>query len=65
MTARLRKDHLRERSVEGRQQLDDAPQVPRHLSPGESADLLAVTWFLARFPADDSGQPRTWPPLAA
>jgi len=29
---------------------DDA-LIERHLSPGGSADLLAVTWFLARFPA--------------
>lgn len=30
--------------------LDDA-LIARNLSPGGSADLLAVTWFLSRFPA--------------
>jgi len=24
--------------------------IERHLSPGGSADLLGVTWFLAQFP---------------
>jgi triphosphoribosyl-dephospho-CoA synthase len=28
----------------------DAELIRRHLSPGGSADLLAVTWFLSRFP---------------
>jgi triphosphoribosyl-dephospho-CoA synthase len=31
----------------------DAELVTRRLSPGGSADLLAVTWFLSRFPASD------------
>jgi triphosphoribosyl-dephospho-CoA synthase len=29
----------------------DDELIARHLSPGGSADLLAITWFLARFPA--------------
>ena len=29
----------------------DAACIARNLSPGGSADLLAVTWFLSRFPA--------------
>jgi len=31
----------------------DDELIARHLSPGGSADLLGVTWFLARFPALD------------
>ena len=27
--------------------------IVRHLSPGGSADLLAVTWFLSGFPAGE------------
>ncbi|KAA1049614.1 triphosphoribosyl-dephospho-CoA synthase CitG [Pseudocitrobacter sp. 73] len=36
--------------IEALQQLDDE-LIARHLSPGGSADLLAVTWFLSHFPA--------------
>ena len=36
--------------VLGMAAFDDA-LIARHLSPGGSADLLAVTWFLARFPS--------------
>ncbi|MEO3990105.1 triphosphoribosyl-dephospho-CoA synthase CitG [Pseudocitrobacter cyperus] len=36
--------------IEAMQQLDDE-LILRHLSPGGSADLLAVTWFLSHFPA--------------
>lgn len=36
--------------LEAMQQLDDE-LIARHLSPGGSADLLAVTWFLSHFPA--------------
>jgi triphosphoribosyl-dephospho-CoA synthase len=32
--------------------LDDE-LIARHLSPGGSADLLGITWFLAQFPKDD------------
>jgi triphosphoribosyl-dephospho-CoA synthase len=28
----------------------DSDLIERNLSPGGSADLLAVTWFLSRFP---------------
>ncbi len=34
----------------------DDELIARHLSPGGSADLLGVTWFLARFPASDDGR---------
>ncbi|WP_058912198.1 triphosphoribosyl-dephospho-CoA synthase CitG [Entomohabitans teleogrylli] len=39
-----------EKGIEAIQQLDDV-LISRHLSPGGSADLLAVTWFLSHFPA--------------
>jgi hypothetical protein len=29
--------------------------IVRHLSPGGSADLLGVTWFLAQFPPMHEG----------
>jgi triphosphoribosyl-dephospho-CoA synthase len=35
--------------LEKMEAFDDA-LIARHLSPGGSADLLAVTWFLAQFP---------------
>jgi len=46
---------LREGGVlaqDGRKKMEafDAELVARRLSPGGSADLLAVTWFLSRFP---------------
>lgn len=41
---------LADGGIEAMQQLDDA-LIARNLSPGGSADLLAVTWFLSRFPA--------------
>jgi triphosphoribosyl-dephospho-CoA synthase len=34
----------------------DCDLIARNLSPGGSADLLAVTWFLSRFPGSDSRQ---------
>lgn len=36
--------------LEALRQFDDE-LIARHLSPGSSADLLAVTWFLSAFPA--------------
>lgn len=36
--------------IEAMQALDDE-LISRHLSPGGSADLLAVTWFLSHFPS--------------
>jgi triphosphoribosyl-dephospho-CoA synthase len=36
----------------------DAELIGRHLSPGGSADLLAVTWFLGRFPASQEAYGR-------
>ncbi len=36
--------------LEALRQFDDE-LIARHLSPGGSADLLAVTWFLSAFPA--------------
>ncbi|MEP8673944.1 triphosphoribosyl-dephospho-CoA synthase CitG [Enterobacter hormaechei] len=36
--------------MDAMQQFDDE-LIARHLSPGGSADLLAVTWFLSHFPA--------------
>jgi len=39
----------------------DDELIARHLSPGGSADLLAVTWFLARFPKDDVMDIWSWP----
>lgn len=36
--------------IEAMQQFDDE-LIARNLSPGGSADLLAVTWFLSHFPA--------------
>jgi triphosphoribosyl-dephospho-CoA synthase len=42
---------------------DDA-LIARHLSPGGSADLLAVTWFLAPFPTGvGSGDDHTLPSM--
>jgi triphosphoribosyl-dephospho-CoA synthase len=35
----------------------DETLIACHLSPGGTADLLAVTWFLARFPCGISMQP--------
>lgn len=35
---------------------DDA-LIARHLSPGGTADMLGVTWFLARFPSSDGHFP--------
>lgn len=32
----------------------DRDLIARNLSPGGSADLLAVTWFLSRFPDEAS-----------
>lgn len=42
---------LVEGGIEAMQQLDDE-LIARNLSPGGSADLLAVTWFLSHFPAE-------------
>jgi triphosphoribosyl-dephospho-CoA synthase len=39
---------LVEGGIEAMQQLDDE-LIARNLSPGGSADLLAVTWFLSHF----------------
>lgn len=41
---------LADGGLEALRQLDDE-LIARHLSPGGSADLLAVTWFLQGFPA--------------
>ncbi|EMG9277626.1 TPA: triphosphoribosyl-dephospho-CoA synthase CitG [Enterobacter cloacae] len=41
---------LKKGGIEALQRLDD-DLINRHLSPGGSADLLAVTWFLSHFPA--------------
>lgn len=41
---------LVEGGIEAMQSLDDE-LILRNLSPGGSADLLAVTWFLSHFPA--------------
>ncbi|WP_368528371.1 triphosphoribosyl-dephospho-CoA synthase CitG [Enterobacter cloacae] len=41
---------LKKGGIEALQQFDD-DLIARHLSPGGSADLLAVTWFLSHFPA--------------
>ncbi|MGY2939527.1 triphosphoribosyl-dephospho-CoA synthetase [Bradyrhizobium sp. GM6.1] len=32
---------------------DDA-LIARHLSPGGTADLIGITWFLARFPIHEA-----------
>jgi len=37
----------------------DADLIERKLSPGGSADLVAVTWFLSQFPEPGSRQPQT------
>ena len=42
------------------EQLDDQ-LIARHLSPGGSADLLAVTWFLAQFPIRPAAFLLLWP----
>lgn len=41
---------LQKGGIEAMQQFDDE-MIALHLSPGGSADLLAVTWFLSHFPA--------------
>lgn len=41
---------LADGGLEALRQFDD-DLIARHLSPGGSADLLAVTWFLSAFPA--------------
>ena len=41
---------LADGGLEALRQFDDE-LIARHLSPGGSADLLAVTWFLSTFPA--------------
>ena len=41
---------LADGGLEALRQFDDE-LIARHLSPGGSADLLAVTWFLSAFPA--------------
>ena len=33
----------------------DDELIARHLSPGGSADLLGVAWFLAQFPTSNEG----------
>ncbi|WP_374043498.1 MULTISPECIES: triphosphoribosyl-dephospho-CoA synthase CitG [Klebsiella] len=43
---------LADGGLESLRQLDDE-LIARHLSPGGSADLLAVTWFLYGFPAGE------------
>ncbi|HCH7900246.1 TPA: triphosphoribosyl-dephospho-CoA synthase CitG, partial [Klebsiella oxytoca] len=43
---------LADGGLEALRQLDDE-LIVRHLSPGGSADLLAVTWFLSGFPAGE------------
>ena len=45
--------------MEKMQGFDDA-LIARHLSAGGSADLLAVTWFLAQFPKVRSSWPACW-----
>jgi triphosphoribosyl-dephospho-CoA synthase len=37
---------------------DDA-LIARHLSPGGTADLLGLTWFLAQFSSEHPGRPNT------
>ncbi len=43
--------------VEKMAAFDDA-LIARHLSPGGTADLLGLTWFLAQFPTSDGDDPR-------
>lgn len=43
---------LSDGGMDALRRLDDE-LIIRHLSPGGSADLLAVTWFLSGFPAGE------------
>jgi triphosphoribosyl-dephospho-CoA synthase len=43
---------LTDGGLDALRRLDDE-LIIRHLSPGGSADLLAVTWFLSGFPAGE------------